>query len=152
VLAPAFTYPGRDGQEADMHDTTESTGGSATREPRVLDAPELTFELGDALDQLRAEPGYRDFGRSSVTLARSGPLRMVLTAAQRGVELGAFEAEGPVAVHVLEGSVTGGRADGGTYGPGALIWFGAGGSWAIRVDEDAALLMAVSGDAGAGPR
>lgn len=129
-----------------MHETTETTSGSDTREPRALDAPELTFELREELDRLRAEPGYAQFGRSSKTLARSGPLRVVLTAARAGVEVGAFEAEGPVAVHVLAGRVTGGKGDGAEYGAGSLIWFGAGGSWAVRIDEDAALLLAVAGN------
>lgn len=131
-----------------MHETT---GGSDTREPRALDAPELTFTLADELARLRDEPGYADFGRSSKTLARSGPLRVVLTAARSGVRVGAETAEGPLAIQVLEGRVTGGRAGeaadaGGTIGAGGLAWFGAGGPWGVRVDEDAALLLTVAGD------
>jgi hypothetical protein len=130
-----------------MHDTQETVGGSDTREPRVLDAPELRFDLAAELQGLRAEPGYADFGRSSKTLARSGPLRIVLTAARAGVEVGgAPDGDGPVAVQVLEGRVS---TSGGTalapLGAGALAWFGQAGPWAVRVDEDAALLLAVAG-------
>lgn len=127
------------------------TSGSDTREPRILTAPELTFDLRRELEQLRDEPGYADFGRSSKTLARSGPLRIVLTAAREGIEVGAFEAEGPVAVQVLEGRLSDDRDGGLGFGPGSLIWFGAGGSWAVRVDEDAALLLSVAGHDDGGP-
>jgi hypothetical protein len=130
-----------------MDTTHEAVGGSSTRDARVLDAPELRFDLARELEALRAEPGYADFGRSSKTLARSGPLRLVLTAARRGVEVGgAPEADGPVAVQVLAGRVSAAGDMAGPLGAGELAWFGTDAPWAVRADEDAALLLAIAGD------
>ncbi len=129
-----------------IHATT--TSGSDVRDPRILDAPELTFNVENELERLRAESGYSEFGRTSITLARSGPLRVVLTAAREQVEIGAFEADGPVLVQVLEGTVTD-PGGGVRYGAGSLIWFSKGGAWSIRADSDAALLLSVANpDAG----
>ena len=128
--------------------------GSDTRDPRVLDAPELRFDLAAEIRALRGEPGYADFGRTAKTLARSGPLRIVLTAARAGTELGgAPEVDGPVTMQVLEGRVsTSGGAALAPLGAGGLAWFGEAGTWAVRVDEDAALLLAVAGSDEEAPR
>jgi hypothetical protein len=123
----------------------ERTGGSDTRQPRTLDAPLLAFDLGSELEALRAEPEYHDYGRSSKTLARSGPLRLVLTAVRAGTELGAERADGPVAVEVLEGRIATGPGDD-AVSAGSVAWFGGEGSWHLRVDDDGALLLSVVGD------
>ena len=96
----------------------------------------------------RAEPGYGEFGRSSKTLARSGSLRLVLTAARAGVELGgAPDGNGPLAVQVLDGrvSTSGGVARDPLSDGDPRVWFGHEGPWGLRVDEDAALLLAIAG-------
>ena len=71
----------------------------------------------------------------------------MLTAARRGIELGgAPDGDGPLAMHVLEGRVS---AAGDATGPleaGEIAWFGTGAPWAVRIDEDAALLLAIAGD------
>lgn len=125
----------------------DTTSGSDTREARTLDAPEIAFELAAELDALRAEASYTDFGRTSKTLARSGPLRLVLTAVRAGVDVGAHLAEGPIAIHVLEGEVVGSR-DGSEdrFVAGTVAWFSAGGGWSVRAERDAALLLSVAGD------
>lgn len=127
-----------------MHDTTS---GSDTREPRALDAPEIGFDLAAELDALRAEAGYTDFGRTSKTLARSGPLRLVLTAVRAGSDVGAALAEGPIAIQVLEGEIAGTR-DGSEdhFAAGTVAWFSAGGAWSVRAERDAALLLSVAAD------
>ena len=122
----------------------ETTSGTDTREPRTLDAPALGFDVARELEQLRAEPGYGQFGRSSKTLAKGTNLRLVRTAARAGVEIGDDDAEGAVAVHVLEGGVRAtGEGDGLAFGAGQVVWFGEGGPWGVRVEQDAALLLSV---------
>jgi hypothetical protein len=130
----------------------ERTGGSDTRQPRALDAPLMAFDLASELEALRAEPEYRDNGRTSKTLARSGPLRLVLTAAKAGTELGADQPDGPVAIEVLEGRVAAGGGSSGGDGSseslraGSVAWFGGDAGWHLRVDDDGALLLSVVGD------
>ncbi len=146
----------------------ERTTGSDTREPRPLNAPLLAFDLSSELDALRSEPEYREYGRSSKTLARSGPLRLVLTAVRAGTELGADRPDGPVAVEILEGRVAadgrsgapgasdqgagGGAASTGGTPPteqlaaGSVAWFGGDQAWHLRMDDDGALLLSVVGD------
>jgi hypothetical protein len=130
-----------------MTDTHDAVHGSDTRPARALDGTELRFDLAGEIRDLRAEPGYRQFGRTSKTLARSGPLRLVLTAARAGVELGgAPDGDGPLAVQVLDGRVS--TSAGSARDPlsgGTLAWFGQAGPWGLRVDEDAALLLAIAG-------
>jgi hypothetical protein len=137
----------------------ERTGGSDTRAPRTLDAPLLAFDLASELEALRAEPEYREHGRTSTTLARSGPLRLVLTAVRAGTELGAERPDGPVAVEVLEGRVaadsgarstgSGDASDGAeaeTLSAGSVAWFRGDEAWHLRVDDDGALLLSVVGN------
>lgn len=132
-----------------MHETTS---GSDTRDARTLNAPGMAFDLAAELEVLRNEPGYTDFGRSSRTLARSGPLRLVLTAVRAGTDLGAQVAEGPLAIHVLEGNITS-RRDGTdtSLAAGTVAWLSAGGAWSVRALRDAALLLSVAGDDGGVP-
>src|SRR4051794_4666994 len=127
----------------------ERTSGSDTREPRSLDAPLLAFDLATELDALRAEPEYEANGRTSKTLARSGPLRLVLTAVRAGTEIGAERPDGPVAIEVLEGRVAAdsrgdGRADG--LGAGSVAWFRGDQTWHLRAVDDGALLLSIVGD------
>lgn len=124
-----------------MHDMTS---GSDSREPRTLDDPVMGFELDREVDLLRREPGYSEFGRSSKTLGKGGHFRLLLTAARAGVDIGNQDAEAPMAIQVLSGSVTVDREGTGLpFGAGSLVWFAEGGGWAVRVDEDAALVLSI---------
>jgi hypothetical protein len=124
-----------------MHETT---GGSDTREARPLNDPVMGFDLADETAILRAEPGYRDFGRSSKTLGKGVNVRLVLTAARAGVGLGSNEADAPMAIQVLEGGLRVDRAGDGTpFGPGSAIWFAESGGWSVEVIEDAVLLLSI---------
>ena len=123
---------------------TDMTSGSDSREARTLDDPVMGFELDREVDLLRREPGYGDFGRSSKTLGKGPNFRLVLTAARAGVEIGNEDAEAPMAMQVLAGRVAVDRAGAGaTFGPGCAIWFAEGGGWAVRVQEDAALVLSI---------
>ena len=123
---------------------TDVTSGSDSREARTLDDPVMGFELDREVDLLRREPGYEEFGRSSKTLGKGANFRLVLTAARSGIEIGNEDAEAPMAVQVLSGSVTVDRAgDGMPFAAGSLVWFAEGGGWAVRIDEDAALVLSI---------
>jgi hypothetical protein len=55
-----------------------------------------------------------------------------------------------MAIQVLAGSITLGRAGAGMrFGPGSAIWVAEGEGWAVRVEDDAALLLSIGwpGDA-----
>jgi hypothetical protein len=120
------------------------TGGSDTREARPLNDPVMGYDLAGELAHLRAEPGYREFGRSSKTLGKGTNVRLVLTAARAGVDLGSSIAEAPMAIQVLEGGLRVDRAGDGTpFGPGSAIWFAGDGGWAVEILEDAALLISI---------
>src|SRR3954453_21393778 len=151
--APAFAYPGRVPGARSGGRMNEQTGGSETRESRSLDEPLMAFDLAAELATLRAEPAYRDNGRTSKTLARSGPLRLVLTAVRAGTPMGPEGPDGPGAVEVLEGRVaadagTDGAGDGRQLGPGSVAWFAGERAWHLHMDDDAALLLSVVGDDG----
>src|SRR3954454_18839471 len=113
--APPLAYPRLFRRRGAGGHMNEQTGGRENPEARRLDAPLMAFDIASELQALRAEPAYRDNGRTSKTLARSGPLRLVLTAVRAGTELGAERPDGPVAVEVLEGRLA---ADGGGAGDG----------------------------------
>ena len=86
-----------------MNDTTS---GSGSREARALDDPVMGFELAREVALLREEPGYGQFGRSSKTLGKSPPFRLVVLAARAGTSIGNEEADDAMAIHVLDGTVS----------------------------------------------
>jgi hypothetical protein len=131
-------------------DVTDITSGSDSREARSLDDPVRAFELDREVAQLRQEPGYAQFGRSSKTLGKSRHFRLVITAARAGTDLGDDDTEAAMAIQVLDGTVEIGRSGAGMrFGPGSAIWIAEGEGWAIRVEEDAALLLSLGWPGGA---
>ena len=126
------------------------TSGSDSREARTLDDPVMGFELDREIALLREEPGYAQFGRSSKTLGKSRNFRLVVTAARGGTDLGNDDAEAAMAIQVLDGAVTATRAGAGMrFGRGSVIWFAEGEDWAVRVEDDAALVLSIGWPGGA---
>jgi len=126
------------------------TSGSDSREARTLDDPVMGFELDREIALLREEPGYAQFGRSSKTLGKSRNFRLVVTAARAGTDLGNDDAEAAMAIQVLDGAVTATRAGAGMrFGRGSVIWFAEGEDWAVRVEDDAALVLSIGWPGGA---
>jgi hypothetical protein len=124
-----------------------TTRGSDTRAPRTLDDAVMTFDVSAEADRLRGEPRYHDFGRSSKTLGKAHGFSLVLTTARAGVDLGAADADAPMAIHVLEGGLRVDReGDGTPLGPGSVAWLGSPG-WSVVVIEDAVLLLSAAGAA-----
>ena len=126
------------------------TSGSDSREARTLDDPVMGFEVDREIALLREEPGYAQFGRSSKTLGKSRNFRLVVTAARAGTDLGNDDAEAAMAIQVLDGAVTATRAGAGMrFGRGSVIWFAEGEDWAVRVEDDAALVLSIGWPGGA---
>lgn len=121
------------------------TTGTDTREPRALHDSIMTFDLPAELEALRAEPAWAEYGRAAKTLAKAATSRLVLALVRAGREVGDDDTWGPLAVHVLEGTVTADREGSAErVGPGGIAWFSAGGGWRARAVEDAALLISVT--------
>lgn len=123
----------------------DTTSGSDTRQSRPLHGPLMTFDLAPEIEQLRAEPSWASFGRSSKTLAKASGFRVVLSVVRAGVELGDQDARAPLAVQVLQGSVSAGRGgERALISTGGLAWLSEGAGWAVKAEEDAALLLSVN--------
>lgn len=112
---------------------------------RPLAGPLLTFDLGEQLAELRREESYRRSGRAGRTLAKSGRLRVTLTAMVEGNVIGTHQADSPLTIHVLEGHIRF-RADGDEHDlrAGEVLFFGPGDAHDIRAEEESALLLTLS--------
>jgi quercetin dioxygenase-like cupin family protein len=112
---------------------------------RSLTEPMMVFELEPQLQELRGDESYRRSGRLGRTLARSGRLRLVLVALNRGVEVGTHQADSPMTIHVLEGRIgfrLGGRDH--ELRSGQVLFFEPGEAHDIRALEECALLLTLS--------
>lgn len=72
---------------------------------RALDAPLLTFDLAEALRHLKAEDTWSQLHRNAITLLKNRDMRIVLMAAQRGVEMPSHVTQAAISVQVLEGQL-----------------------------------------------
>jgi quercetin dioxygenase-like cupin family protein len=114
---------------------------------RPLEGPVLTFDLGTLVRELRAEDAYRRSGRAGRTLARSGRFRTTLVALAAGAEVGTHQADSPLSLHVLEGTVRF-RAAGGEHeaGAGQLLFFAPGDAEDLRASAESAVLLTLSAE------
>lgn len=112
---------------------------------RPLTGPMLSFDLERQMEELRGDEAYRRSGRAGRTLAKSGRLRIVLTAMGAGVSIGTHQADSPMTVHVLRGHIRY-RAGGEEHElrQGQLLFFGPGDAHDIRAEEESALLLSLS--------
>lgn len=112
---------------------------------RPLTAPNLTFDLGSQLADLRREESYRRSGRAGRTLAKSGRLRVTLVAMARDNVIGTHQADSPLTLHVLSGHIRF-RAGGEDHelGAGQLLFFGPGDAHDLTATEESALLLTLS--------
>lgn len=93
---------------------------------RALSSPTLSFDLGAEMRVVRAE---LDAGHSRIarTLAKEGPLRLILIGVRPGGGLHEHQADGPITIHVLEGTIVVHAADQvHTLAAGALMAIDAG--------------------------
>jgi quercetin dioxygenase-like cupin family protein len=112
---------------------------------RPLTGPLLTFDVAAQLEELRGEEAYRRSGRAGRTLAKSGRLRVTLTAMTRDNVIGTHQADSPMTLQVVEGHIRF-RANGEEHemGAGELLFFGPGDAHDIRATEESALLITLS--------
>jgi quercetin dioxygenase-like cupin family protein len=112
---------------------------------RSLTGPMLSFTLDEHLAQLRADEGYLRSGRSGRTLAKQGPMRVLLVALREGCEIGTHQAESPMTLQVLHGHIRFRAGDGvHELRTGELLFFGPGDANDIRATEETALLLTIA--------
>ena len=112
---------------------------------RPLAGPMLSFDLERHLTELKQDEAYHRSGRAGRTLAKSGRLRITMTAMTAGNVIGTHQAESPMTVHVLRGHIRF-RAHGQQHDlrQGQLLFFGPGDAHDIRAEEESVLLLTLS--------
>jgi quercetin dioxygenase-like cupin family protein len=112
---------------------------------RPLTGPNLVFDLGTQVRELRNDEAYRRSGRVGRTLAKQGPLRLTLVVLAEGVEVGTHHAETPMTLQPLEGRLRY-RVDDEEFriGAGEILYFGPGHAQDIRALENTALLLTIT--------
>src|SRR5690349_18806515 len=76
-----------------------------TEGDRMLDAPLVTMDLDLFIEKLRKEPSWKDSDRNSITIYKSGNLRIVLIGLHEGAAMKTHQANGMITVQVLEGHI-----------------------------------------------
>jgi quercetin dioxygenase-like cupin family protein len=71
-----------------------------------MDAPFLTFDLPAILTQLKREETWAHAPRTGITLLKGERLRVMLVALHAGTTIPLHQSDGPITVHVLEGTLT----------------------------------------------
>ena len=112
---------------------------------RPLAGPVLAFDLAEQIAALRAEEPYSRSGRAGRTLAKSGRFRLVLTAMASGNVIGTHQADSPMTLQVVQGSLRF-RTNGEEYtlSTGQVLFFGPGEAHDITATEESALLLTLS--------
>lgn len=121
------------------------TSGSDQRDSRIVEVPLATFDLADELHRLAGEPDGNDQHRATATLARTGPLRLVLSRIAAGSDLGGRDGDAALAIVVLDGRIEvsrGGETQ--TAGPDQVVLVDGSRPWRAVAHSDAALLIAVA--------
>ena len=72
---------------------------------RVLDAPLITMDLQQSIQQLQDEPSWRDSDRNSIALFKSDNIRIVLIGLHQNAELKKHTTKGIINLQVLEGHI-----------------------------------------------
>jgi len=116
---------------------------------RALAGPNLTFDLGSQVAELREDENYARTGRVGRTLVKAGALRLTLVVVGAGVDVGTHQAESPMTLQPVEGRLR--YRVGEDYfeiGEGEVLFFGPGHAQDIRALEDTALLLTITGAEG----
>lgn len=72
---------------------------------RPMDAPLLTFDLPAVLAQLKREETWAHAPRTGITLLKGQRLRVMLVALHAGATIPSHQADGPITVQVIEGTL-----------------------------------------------
>ena len=122
-----------------------TTRGSDQREGRRVDTPLARFDLADELRRLAGEPPGHDRERQTITLARAGRLRLVLTRAASGAEFGADDVDGALALIVLDGTLSVRRAEATEQASvNEVIVIDGGTPWRALPETDVAVLLVMA--------
>lgn len=110
---------------------------------RPVSGPVLAFTLADELRIVHEQ--LATTSRTARTLVKNGPLRATLIGLGAGGELARHSADGPITVHVLEGTIEF-EAEGQTYPlpAGSLFALDAGIVHAVRSREGGIFLLTVA--------
>ncbi|MEJ7655298.1 MAG: cupin domain-containing protein, partial [Chloroflexia bacterium] len=88
---------------AQRTEPTGTTTGSPQRQPEVLAAPVLAFDLIAELERLRGEDAYERGERNARTLVHEPDFRIVLIALKKGGKLEEHRAPARISIHALDG-------------------------------------------------
>jgi quercetin dioxygenase-like cupin family protein len=110
---------------------------------REISGPALFHHL--KRDQLTLDPKLlADHGRTARTLVKEGPLRLTLIGIAKGGDMPEHRTNGPVSIHVLEGSVTfSGSGREFPLAPGEVLMFAANIPHSARSAEGCVFLLTV---------
>ena len=72
---------------------------------RLLSAPLVALNLNEFMKQLKEETAWTDSDRNSKTIFKSGTMTMILMAMHKDAELKPHNADGPITVQVLDGTI-----------------------------------------------
>ncbi len=112
----------------------------------------MIFDLAVMIGEMKAEPTWQRATRNAVTLCKEHGLRAVLVTMHGGTTIPEHAAEGPVAIHVLEGRLRLRAASRDVLvGPGRLVTLQAGTPHRVDALEDAAFLLTLAACAPGGP-
>ena len=110
-----------------------------------MEDPVLTFDLPALLAQVRREGTWASASRAGRTLVKTQGLRVVLMALHAGATIPAHQADGPISVQMIEGTLTF-RTEAHTFTlrPGQLLALQAGIPHAVEAVDEAAFLLTIA--------
>lgn len=114
---------------------------------RSVAGPNLTFDVGAQIDELRSDEKYTRTGRVGRTLVKAGALRLTLVVLAEGVDVGTHHADSPMTLQPVRGRLRY-RVDEEHFeiGEGEVLFFGPGHAQEIRALENTALLLTITGE------
>ena len=73
---------------------------------RMLNAPLVEMDLNKLIEQVKNEQTWKESDRNSITIFKSGSMRMVLIGLHKDAELKTHTANGIISVQVLQGKIS----------------------------------------------
>lgn len=111
-------------------------------EHRNLDQAMMSFSIPDEIARIRSAPQWSASRKGSITLVKNDELRVVLVVLSKGMLLHEHEADGQIAVSVVQGSI---RFEAGgdqrTISSGGLLTLRGGIRHAVEALEDSAFVI-----------
>jgi quercetin dioxygenase-like cupin family protein len=112
---------------------------------RPMDASLLTFDLPAVLAQLKREDAWARAPRTGITLLKGQQLRVMLVALHAGTTIPSHQAEGPITVQVIEGTLRfHAEADTLTLQAGQMVTLQGGIPHAVEAVEESAFLLTLA--------